>query len=112
MDHTQIANMAKELMMDSVSDPRTIPNLARECGTSPTVLKQAFRETFGIPVYTWYREYRMQLAAAMLTNTSMAVADIAVAVGYSNPSKFSHAFNDCMGCTPRAWRQSHPRTEG
>ena len=107
MDHVAIANQAKAIMMDHVSDPRTIPALAKECGTSPTVLKQSFKEVFGVPIYSWYRNYRMTRAAEMLAETDMTVFEVAYAVGYSNPSKFSHAFADCMGLNPRAWRQAH-----
>ena len=46
-------------------------------------------------------------AAEMLAETDMTVFEVAYAVGYSNPSKFSHAFADCMGLNPRAWRQAH-----
>jgi AraC-like DNA-binding protein len=31
-------------------------------------------------------------------------------VGYSNPSKFTSAFESCMGTTPSEWRATHSRS--
>lgn len=102
--HVRIALRAQQEMTRDVSRPKTIPTLAAICGTSPTVLKEAFRETFGVPIYTWYREYRVRLAADALLESDLSVAEIAASVGYSNPSKFTKAFSDTMGATPREWR--------
>ncbi|ADK68461.1 transcriptional regulator, AraC family [Olsenella uli DSM 7084] len=104
--HEQIAHAAQGEMVRNVAQALTIPSLAGRCGVSATVLKESFRETFGIPVYAWYRSYRMHRAADLLLGTSRPISEIALAVGYSNPSKFSRAFCDCMGCPPSAWRKA------
>ncbi|MCI1794104.1 MAG: AraC family transcriptional regulator [Olsenella sp.] len=102
--HVQVALRAQQEMIRDVSRPKTIPTLAAICGTSPTVLKEAFRETFGVPIYTWYREYRVRLAAEALLESDLPIAEVAASVGYSSPSKFTKAFSDTMGTTPREWR--------
>jgi AraC-like DNA-binding protein len=105
MSHERIAYQAQQIMMGDLESPKTIAGLAVECGTSPTILKQSFRETFGVPIYTWYRGYRVQQAAQMLSDRpEMTISEAANAVGYSNPSKFSKAFAACMGETPSSWR--------
>ena len=91
-------------MMGNLATPITITTLATMCGTSPTVLKEAFRETFGQPIYQWYRAYRIKQAAETLKTTDLAIAEVASSVGYANPSKFTKAFSDTMGETPHAWR--------
>lgn len=105
--HDEIARRAQEVMTRDLSHPLTIPATARLCGTSPTVLKQSFREAYGQSVHEWYRECRMRYAAQLLENTSYSVAQIALEVGYSNPSKFSKVFSQLMGCTPSLWRATH-----
>lgn len=102
--HLRIALLAQQEMLRDVSRPKTIPTLAAACGTSPTVLKESFREAFGVPIYTWYREYRVRLAADALLAGDLPVSEVAASVGYSNPSKFAKAFQDTMGTTPREWR--------
>lgn len=103
--HDRLALEAQALMMRDLSQPVTISMLAKATGSSPTVLKQAFRTVFGVPIYTWYRSYRIHQAAELLISTNCSIAEAAAAVGYSNPSKFSKAFVDCMGQTPSSWRK-------
>ena len=109
--HMQLAYRAQQLMMGDVSRPMTIQALADACETSPTVLKESFRETFGVPIYGWYRTYRMHQAADLLLSTELSVGEVASRVGYANPSKFSQAFADCMGKTPRAWRKERRKRQ-
>lgn len=109
----RIAFGAEALMKRDMSRTMTISELAQAVGVSPTVLKEAFRETFGMPVYAWYRDFRMQRACEMLVDRPQSsIGEIAAEVGYSNPSKFSKAFAECVGVTPRAWRSAQSRPSG
>lgn len=105
--HEEIACRAQEVMTRDLSHPLTIPATAELCGTSATVLKQSFKETYGMSVHEWYRACRMRYAARLLETTSYSVAQISSEVGYSNPSKFSKVFAQHMGSTPSVWRASH-----
>lgn len=102
----RIASQARAVMTADLSRPLTIDAIASACATSPTVLKEAFRATYGMPIYSWYRAYRVRCSAEMLLNTDLPIAQVAAAVGYSSPSKYAKAFNDCMGETPSAWRRA------
>ncbi|QOY59797.1 AraC family transcriptional regulator [Thermophilibacter immobilis] len=103
--HEDIACRAQRAMTQNLRLPKTIDGLAGECHTSPTVLKQSFREVFGVSVYQWYRSYRIRRAAEMLSADSrLTVSEAAAAVGYSSHSKFSRAFGAVIGETPSAWR--------
>ncbi|MBM6762169.1 helix-turn-helix domain-containing protein, partial [Megamonas hypermegale] len=79
------------------------------CGTSPTVLKDAFRAEFGTSVYEWARRRRMIAAAKLLVRTSASVAEGARAVGYANPAKFARAFEACLRMSPSAFRARYGR---
>lgn len=100
-----VAYGARAAMDGSIAAPLTIPQLADACATSPTVLKEAFREEFGLPVYEWYRRLRMLRASELLCAGEAAVGEVARAVGYSNASKFARAFSECMGASPSVYRQ-------
>lgn len=99
-----IAYGARFAMGESIDAPKTIPELAQACGTSPTVLKESFRREFGLPVYDWYRRLRMLRASELLAGDQHAVGEVARLVGYANASKFARAFADCMGVAPSAYR--------
>ena len=106
--HMAIAYKAYNEMTRDLTTQLTITDLAQICNTSPTVLKEAFKESFGMPIYTWFRAYRVQKACELLsTDRSRSVASVSAEVGYANPSKFAKAFSDCTGTTPRAWRSQH-----
>ncbi len=100
----RIAYGARTAMDGNVEHPLTIPELAQACSTSPTVLKESFREEFGLPVYEWYRRLRMLRASELLCEGGVVVGEVARRVGYANPSKFARAFSDCMGAAPSAFR--------
>jgi AraC-like DNA-binding protein len=55
---------------------------------------------------------RNSVATQMLENTRLEVAEIAAAVGYSDPSAFTRAFRRWSATTPAAWRAArrHPPT--
>lgn len=99
-----VAYGARDAMGASLAEPLTIPELACACRTSPTVLKEAFRDEFGVPVYEWYRRLRMLRASELLGAGAAAIGNVAAQVGYSNASKFARAFTDCMGVSPSAYR--------
>ena len=46
----------------------------------------------------------------MLHTTSMRLAEVAMALGYAEPSAFIHAFTRWSGQTPDRWRRGHVRT--
>lgn len=102
----RIAYGARGAMDGSLAEPLTIPQLADACSTSPTVLKESFRDEFGLPVYEWYRRLRMLRASELLCEGAAAVGEVARKVGYANPSKFARAFSDCMGASPSVYRQA------
>lgn len=109
-DHrAEVARRAAEVMCADLSRRVPIPELARVCGTSPTVLKEAFREEWGMSVYAWFRRRRMIFAARSLARTSLPVREVARLVGYANPSKFSGAFRACLGMSPSSWRERYGR---
>lgn len=107
--HAQIAQEARDVLLADLTRAVTIPQLARICDTSPTVLKEAFREEYGMPVYEWFRRRRMIAAAKLLVQTKLPVAEVARRVGYSNASKFARAFSDCLHMNPSAWRERYGR---
>jgi AraC-like DNA-binding protein len=54
-------------------------------------------------------EIRFEIACELLTNTDMALGQVAAALKYSEQSAFTRAFRRWSGQTPSAWRSSHPR---
>ena len=58
-------------------------------------------------LYAYLREYRLQTAQKLLTETDASIAEIAHRVGYENPNKFSSAFRQVFGMTPTEYRNEN-----
>jgi AraC-like DNA-binding protein len=86
----------------------TIASLAREAGTSRTVLAERFTHLVGQPVMQYLTRWRMQLAANRLRSGGESVAAIAESVGYDSEAAFSRAFKKIVGAPPSAWRTDRP----
>lgn len=48
----------------------------------------------------------MHLAAQLLRQTDQKISEIALMMGYENPSKFSEAFYAVIGYKPNAYRKA------
>ncbi|MDR7036081.1 AraC-like DNA-binding protein [Methylobacterium sp. BE186] len=52
-------------------------------------------------------EAQFRVAKHLLADTCMAIGRISVALGFSEPAAFTHAFRRWSGMTPSVWRQVH-----
>jgi AraC-like DNA-binding protein len=84
----------------------TLEELAARFKISVSSMKRCFKGVYGSSIYTYMRAWRMNAAAVMLRETNESVISIAGKLGYDNPSKFSRAFQDVMGKTPREYRKN------
>lgn len=100
---------AKTLMMADMARPWRIADVARQVGLSEKRLKAGFREYFGEPVHGFLQRSRLQAAKAMLGRDDASITDIALAVGYANPSHFAHLFRREFGISPSAYLASLAR---
>src|SRR5262249_5007632 len=83
----------------------TIDDLARESGTSRSVLAERFSEVVGMPPMLYLAKWRMQIASELLTSGKANLASISAAVGYKSEASFSRAFKKMTGVPPSSWRR-------
>ncbi len=92
-------------MTDNPDCHFTMDKLSAKYDISVSALKQCFKGVYGTAIYTYMRNYRMDLAASVLIQTDEPVTVIAGKVGYTNSSKFSEAFKSVKGKTPLEYRK-------
>jgi AraC family transcriptional regulator, alkane utilization regulator len=84
----------------------TVEDLAREAGTSRTVLAERFNAVLDQSPIEYITNWRMQLAADRLRDADDSIASIAADVGYESEAAFNRAFKRVTGVTPGAWRDN------
>ena len=99
-----LAKSAQKLLTANLSKHVTIEYMATELGTGTTVLKKSFKSVYGIPIYQYQKELRLQKAQQLLRETALPVSSIAAKIGYSNPAKFSSAFKIRYGISPMEYK--------
>lgn len=85
----------------------TVTAIADAVAISPKYFSTFFAEHFFQNFTECLRSYRIEQACAMLANTSMTIADVALATGFSSSSHFIQNFRSVKGSTPYAYRQAH-----
>jgi AraC family transcriptional regulator len=66
---------------------------------------RAFKQSFGIPPHQYQVQRRMEIAKSLLANRTNSVTDIALSLGYAQPSSFSSSFRKMTGWTPTVYRR-------
>lgn len=84
----------------------TLEELAREAGSSRSVLAERFQQLVGSSPIQYLTQWRMLLAANLLCRSNAPLAHIAENVGYQTDTAFSRAFRREFGAPPAAWRRS------
>lgn len=89
----------------SLARPISREDLARRAGLSPSHLAAAFKQAYGRAPLAHLQELRLVEARRRLQSGDASVAEVAAAVGFSDPFWFSRVFRRRWGVPPRAMRR-------
>ena len=84
--------------------PLTIGELANSVALSPRQLERLFRERLGNTPKRYYNELRLKRAQLLLQQTSLSIMQVAVIVGYTSASHFTHSYKEYVGHCPKEER--------
>jgi AraC-like DNA-binding protein len=84
----------------------TLDELAHAANTSRSVLAQRFQQIVGSAPMTYLTQWRMVMAANLLSRSKAPLSRIAEDVGYQTDTAFSRAFRREYGVPPAAWRRN------
>jgi transcriptional regulator GlxA family with amidase domain len=96
---------ALALLHEKPAQAWTLEHLGEEAGLSRSSLHERFVHFIGQPPMQYLTQWRMQVAAGLLQDTSAKVVDVALQVGYESEAAFSRAFKRVVGVAPGAWRR-------
>ena len=86
-------------------EPLSVRSIAASASLSDSECLRCFRATIGIPPNRYLRDYRIQRAAQLLTETGLPVAAVAEQCGFSDVSYFTKTFRQLRGMAPAAFRR-------
>jgi AraC-like DNA-binding protein len=92
------------LLHEKPAEAWTLERLSDEAGLSRSSLHERFVHFIGQPPMQYLTQWRMQLAASLLQETSAKLVDVALRVGYESEAAFSRAFKRVVGVAPGAFR--------
>lgn len=95
---------ARALITETKGAPLDIDLLAKECGMSSSSLRLHFKNSFGIPLYQYQQQIRLDEAKMMLVEAKKSMSMIAVELGFSNSSHFSSVFKKEFKMTPKQYQ--------
>ncbi|HEX4958228.1 MAG TPA: AraC family transcriptional regulator [Lacibacter sp.] len=102
-DVQTIIEIEQHMLEDFSRKPPSINELCRKAAMSATKFKNLFKAVYGIPVYEYYQQKRMQQAADLLTR-GMSVKEAGLKIGYNNISNFSTAFKKQYKVLPQEYK--------
>lgn len=101
------AQAAHAQLMQDISSPPSLQELARNVGLTHTRLNKLFRKMFGNTVFGLLRIQRLECARRMLEDGRRSIAEVAYECGFSNPSHFSRTFSEYYGVQPKRYQEAN-----
>lgn len=96
---------ATELLEAHLDGDIALQQVAEACELSVSHFARAFKQTFRTPPYRWLIERRVDRARDLMTNSRLALADIAIRSGFADQSALNRSFKRIHGVTPGIWRR-------
>jgi AraC family transcriptional regulator len=82
----------------------SLAELSSVVNISPTYFASLFKQEMGISPHQYVIQQRVEQAKLMLSKTDLAIADIALQVGFSSQSHLTQQFKRFTGMTPKQIR--------
>ena len=102
-ENVQKIRNAKKIILDRMTDPPSLEELAIEIGLSLKKLKDGFKQLYGDTVFSYLLDYKMNEARRMLDSQKYNVNEVGLKLGYSTASHFIAAFKKKYGTTPKKY---------
>ncbi len=91
---------AKDIMSKNIATPPSLNELSKMIGLNSNSLKKNFKALFGVPVFKYLQNERLEKANDLLRNSEMNIQEVSWFVGYESVSSFSNAFLKKFGFRP------------
>ena len=102
---SRLAQGAVDLIESGVMDDGGMTRLAERVGVSDRHLRRVFDAEFGVSPVEYAQTHRLLLAKRLLTDTGLAVTDVAHASGFASVRRFNALFRERYRMAPSRLRR-------
>ncbi|OWY63588.1 AraC family transcriptional regulator [cyanobacterium TDX16] len=103
LSHTRL-QQAIEYIHTHLDRDLSLVEIAQVINISPTYFASLFKRATGISPHQYVVQQRVERAKLLLSKTDLAIADVALQVGFSNQSHLTRHFKRLTGVTPKQIR--------
>ncbi|MDL2409746.1 AraC family transcriptional regulator [Rhizobium calliandrae] len=96
---------AKDYLASSAREDITLADVANVCRLSRGHFIRAFRISTGLTPHKWLQRHRVEKAKALLLETDISIAEIALVCGFADQSHLTRVFTALVGSSPALWRR-------
>ncbi|MBF0460491.1 MAG: helix-turn-helix transcriptional regulator [Magnetococcales bacterium] len=96
---------ARDLLLDHISAPPSLDELARQLGSTPKKINMAFRQNYGMTLFQWLSDWKLTHARDLLVQGDHSIKEIAFDLGYQHVNNFTLAFSRRFGAPPARFRR-------
>ena len=107
----QRAREMKNFIERNYSQHLDLADIAEVCHISRGECCRVFKRVSDLTPVQYLINIRLERSLALLTGSSLSVAEVGVRVGFGTTSHFIAVFRRKMGMTPRTYREKHRKTE-
>ncbi|MEZ5779189.1 MAG: GlxA family transcriptional regulator [Paracoccaceae bacterium] len=97
---------AVAMMEQAIEAPLPIAAIARRTGLSQRRLEMLFAERLGVSPGRFFLDLRLDEARRMVTDTTLALSEIALRTGFSSQATFARAFRARFGASASSLRRT------
>lgn len=95
----------RDFVDSALDEDLSLDRLAEVAGLSVHVLPRAFRRHFGTTPHQYVLHQRLLRARALLSDTDLPIAEVALTTGFSSQSHMTSALKKATGVTPDGFRR-------
>ena len=94
---------ARDYLLTHLDAPPSLIELAAIAGLNEFKLKRGFKEMFGVPVFAYLADVRLDMARRAIREKKKTITQIAFELGFASPQHFSMAFKKKFGMAPKRY---------
>lgn len=95
-----------DYISDHFKEQITLDTLAEEAMMSRNYLCSFFKKTFGITIFEYIEQERINYCTMLLDSSELSITEIAMKAGFNSVSYFNRIFKRIKGCSPRQYRKN------